>query len=83
MELIFYGQLNSQSGTYGAYRDITVVICCVRRPGVSAPLEMAPKTAFGVVFITALRPFKSGATERNFIVRLITFNLLYLRLSLD
>ena len=33
--------------------------------------------------ITVFTTSKSGATERNFIVRLTTFNLLDVRLSLD
>ena len=50
---------------------------------VSAPLEMAAITEIGAFLITALTTTKSVATERNFIVRLTTFNLLNLRLSLD
>ena len=50
---------------------------------VGRPVEMAPMTALGVFFITALTTSKLGATERNFIVRLTTFNLFNLRLSLD
>ena len=49
----------------------------------SAPLEMAPITVFGAFLITALTTFKPGATDRNVIERLTTFNLLDLRLSLD
>ena len=49
----------------------------------SAPLEMAPITAFGAFLITVFTTFKSGATERNFNVSLITFNFLDVRLSLD
>ena len=49
----------------------------------SAPLEMAPITVLGAFLITALTTSKSGATNRNFIVRLTTFNLMDLRLSLD
>ena len=49
----------------------------------SAPLEIAPMTAFGAFLITALTICKSGATDKNFIIRLTTFNLLDLRLSLD
>ena len=49
----------------------------------SAPLEMVPITAFGAFLITVFTNSKSGATERNFIVRLITFNLLDERLNLN
>ena len=49
----------------------------------SAPLEMAPITAFGAFLIKVLTTSKSGPTERNFIVRLTTFNLLNVRISLD
>ena len=48
-----------------------------------APLEMAPITEFGVFLITVFTTFKSGETERNIIVRLTTFNLFDVRLSLD
>ena len=37
----------------------------------------------GAFLITALTMCKSGATKKNFIIRLTTFNLLDLRLSLD
>ena len=49
----------------------------------SAQLEMAPITAYGAFLITVLTISKSGATKRNFILRLTTFNLLDVRLSLD
>ena len=49
----------------------------------SAPVEMAPMTAFGAFLITAQTISKSGATKRNFIVRLTPFNLLDLCLCLD
>ena len=85
MEMIFYGQLYSESGGYGAQkRDISCGWRCTAPwRQLSASLEMAPLTAFGAFLITAITTFKWGATKRNFIVRLTTFNLLDLRLILD
>ena len=56
---------------YGALRQL------------SALLEMAPMSAFVAFLITAFTMFKSIATQRNFIIRLTTFNLWDLRLILD
>ena len=47
----------------------------------SAPLEMALMTAFGTFLSTAFIMSKSGATDRNFIIHLTSFNLLDIRLS--
>ena len=58
-------------------------MCTAHWRQLCASLEMAPMTAFGAFLITVFTTHKSGATEYNFIVRLITFNLLDLRLSLD
>ena len=33
MEFIFYGQLYSQSGGYGAWKEVSGAVGCVRRPG--------------------------------------------------
>ena len=46
------------------------------RRALTAALEIARITASIAILITALTPSKSGATDRNFIVRLITFSLL-------
>ena len=47
----------------------------------SAPLEIAPMTAFKSFLITDLTMCKCGATDRNFIIRLTTFNLIKLRIT--
>ena len=49
----------------------------------SAPLEMAPITAFGAFIITVHTTLESGATKTNCFVLSTTFNLLNVRLSLD
>ena len=49
----------------------------------STPLVMAPITAFGDFYITALTTSESGAREKNFTIRLATFNLFDLSLSGD
>ena len=84
MEFIFCGQLNSQSVDVAPERDIRCgwMFTATWRQ-FSVPLEMAPIIAFVAFLIMVLTTSKSGATERNFIVRLTTFNFLDIRLSLD
>ena len=49
----------------------------------SAPLEMAPMTAFGAFFDYGSYNLQIKRNGKNFIVRLTTFKVLDLRLSLD
>ena len=49
----------------------------------TAALEMGRMTASCAFLITTFTNFKSGATGKNFIVRLTTFSVNELHLSLD
>ena len=64
--------------TYQFRWDVYGALAAVERP-----VGDGADTTFGAFLITALTTFKSGATERNLIVRLTTFNLLDLCLSFD
>ena len=64
MELIFYGQLDSQSGGYDAYKWIRCGgMCSAPWRQLNAPLEMVPMTEFGAFLITAFTTSKSGETK--------------------
>ena len=65
MELICYGQLNSQSVWCGAWKEVSGAVRCVRRPRrqFSAPLEMAPITVLNAFLITVLTTYKSGVMK--------------------
>ena len=58
-------------------------MCTSLKRKFSVKLEIAPITVLGDFLIMVLTTSKLGATKRNFIMRLPTFNLLDIRVNLD